>query len=94
MRARALLLSASALAPPGAVLCGIYEDSPLLAETSAAEKGVQILRATRVLKIVSAKEAMRGLRGPGKNSAKAKVSDASPRRVGDWLESRSGKADL
>lgn len=55
---------------------------------------MQSLRATRVLKIASAREAMRGLRGPGKNSAKAKDSDASPRRVGDWLESRSGKADL
>lgn len=54
---------------------------------------MQILTVTRRLKIASATPATRGLRGPGKNSAKAKVSLASPRRV-DWWESRSGKADL
>lgn len=61
---------------------------------SDAEKGVQILRATSVLKMLVEKELMMGLRGAGKNSANAKVSLASPRRVGDWEESRSGKAGL
>lgn len=50
--------------------------------------------ATKALKIASEKDATIGLRGPGKNSANAKVSLASPRRVGDWEESRSGNADL
>ena len=65
--------------------------SPLeAAVTSAAENGVQTRMDTRTWNTWSATAATIGFAGAGKNSAKANVSLASPRRDDGCEESRSG----
>jgi len=68
--------------------------SPLDAEISAAENGVQMRSATRRSNSCVPKAEIVGLTGSGKNSAKAKDSEGSPRRELGWELSRSGREDL
>jgi hypothetical protein len=68
--------------------------SPLDAEISAAENGVQMCSATRISNSCVPKAEIVGLTGSGKNSAKAKDSEGSPRRELGWELSRSGREDL
>lgn len=53
--------------------------SPRDADTPAAENGLHIRKETRIVYTWFEKAATKGLNGSGKNSAKAKVSLASPR---------------
>ncbi len=92
LSANALLLSASALALPGAPRGRKW--SPRAADTSVSEKGTHSRMATSTLNICIDRLATNGLTGAGKNSAKANVSLASPRSEVGCDESRSGKTAL